>query len=403
MRGYFERMGVVTMPDPSTIVRMSLDPPVPRQPADRRPLIAAAVGIAALVIGAVVAFVVLRGSPSATASPSAAQSTSPSPTATERPSPTAGPTARCPLDGEPLAEGTELVEPALAVQIENDPAARPARNLTRADIVIETTVEGDVTRFSAIFLCDGTLGLTGPVRSARYHNIDLWQDLRVLTIGFGASDGALERFADAGMPYPNGNDGGWPWYERTSSREAPHNVYVDLEALRDDLDEDDRLMALADRVDELRPPWTISEDAVLPDDGHDVTSLDIRTNSFWEFGWTWDADLGAYRRSDAGVEIEDEATDEPLAFTSLIVQRVTQEVVTGDPDPGGFDRRLQHLVGSGEGMLYTQGRGFEISWERPTSADGTTWTFTDSGEPLVLPPGEVWWHVLPHESVVTEG
>ena len=389
---------MATAPDPSTIVRMSIDHPAPRQPAQRRPLIVVVVGIAVLAIGAVAC------SPPATASPSdSVASAAPSPT--ERPSPTGSPgtPANCPLDGEPLAEGTELVEPALAVQIENDPASRPARNLTRADIVIETLVEGDVTRFTAIFLCDETEGLTGSIRSARYHNIDLWQDLRVLTIGFGASLGALERFADAGMPYPNGNDGGWPWYERVSSREAPHNVYVDLEALRDDLDEDDRLMALADDVDELRPPWTFSAEAVLPDDARDVTSLNIRTNSFWEFGWTWDAELGAYRRSDAGVEIEDEATGEPLAFTTLIVQRVTQEVVTGDPDPGGFDRRLQHLVGSGEGMLYAQGRAVEISWERPTAEDRTTWTFTATGEPLVLPPGEIWWHILPDESVVTEG
>ena len=377
---------------------MSIDQPAPRQPVQRRPRIAAAIGIAALAIGAVAC------SPAASASPSVSvASATPSPT--ERPSPTGSPApvTDCPLDGEPLAEGTELVEPALVVQIENDPAARPARNLTRADIVIETLVEGDVTRFSAIYLCDETIGLTGPVRSARYHNIDLWQDIRVLTVGFGASLGALERFADAGMPYPNGNDGGWPWYERTADREAPHNLYVDLEALRDDLDEDDRLMALADEVDELRPPWTFSADAVLPDDARDVTSLNIRTNSFWEFGWAWDAELGAYRRSDAGVEIDDEATDEPLAFTSLIVQRVTQEVVTGDPDPGGFDRRLQHLVGSGEGVLYAQGRAIEISWERPTAEDRTTWTFTATGEPLVLAPGEVWWHILPHESVVTEG
>lgn len=379
---------------------MSSERPAPSRHAERHPPSRWAIGIAALLIGAAAAC-----SPAATASPSARVSPSPSPTESESPSPTGspGPTAACPLDGEPLAEGTELVEPALVVQIENDPAARPARNLTRADIVIETLVEGDVTRFSAIFLCDETEGLTGSIRSARYHNIDLWQDIGVLTVGFGASDGALERFADAGMPYPNGNDGGWPWYERTSDREAPHNVYVDLEALRADLSQDERLIALADAVDELRPPWTFSEDAALPDEARDVTSLDIRTNSFWEFGWTWDADLGAYRRSDAGEEIDDEATDEPLAFTSLIVQRVTQEVVTGDPDPGGFDRRLQHLVGSGEGVLYTQGRAVEISWERPTAEDRTTWTFTATGEPVVLLPGEVWWHILPHESVVTEG
>ena len=388
---------MATGADPATIVGMSIDHPAPRQPAQRRPLTAAVIGIAVLVIGAVAC------SPPAASPSDPIPSATPSPTESPSPSGSPAPAAICPLDGEPLAEGTELTEPALAVQIENDPAARPARNLTRADIVIETLVEGDVTRFTAIFLCDETEGLTGSIRSARYHNIDLWQDLGVLTIGFGASDGALERFADAGMPYPNGNDGGWPWYERTADREAPHNVYVDLEALRADLDEDDRLMEMADDVDELRPPWTFSEDAVLPDDAREVNSLNIRTNSFWEFGWTWDADLGAYRRSDAGVEIDDEATDEPLAFTTLIVQRVEQEVVTGDPDPGGFDRRLQRLVGSGEGMLYAQGRAIEISWERPTAADRTTWTFTATGDPLVLAPGEVWWHVLPDESVVTEG
>ncbi len=112
-------------------------------------------------------------------------------------------------------------EPALAVQIENHPEARPGRNISKAEIVVETLVEGDTTRFTAIFLCEPTLGMTGPVRSARYHNIDLWQDIHVLTVGFGASPGAVERFINAGMPYPNGIDGGWPWYARYGLAQAP--------------------------------------------------------------------------------------------------------------------------------------------------------------------------------------
>jgi hypothetical protein len=110
-----------------------------------------------------------------------------------------------PIDDAALGDRTPLV-----VQIENHPAARPARNLNNADLVFEATVEGDATRFSAVFLCQPTDGLTGPVRSARYYNIDLWQDLHVLTVGFGASNPALDRFATAGMPYVNGIQGGWP-------------------------------------------------------------------------------------------------------------------------------------------------------------------------------------------------
>lgn len=302
----------------------------------------------------------------------------------------------------PLAEDLELVYPALAVQIENHPEARPARNLSNADIIIEGTVEGDTTRFTGIYLCDETEGMTGPVRSARYYNVDLWRDLHVLTVGFGASLGALDRFAQAGMPYPNGMDGVWPWYQRYGPRPAPHNLYVDLEAMRSALSTDTRLMALADDVDELRPPWTFDDEPTLPDEGRDVARIDMATNSYWRFGFVWDAEQGVYLRTDAGAYIEDEANGEAVAPTSVVVQWVTQETVFGDPDPGGNPRRLQHLVGSGEGVVYTGGRAYEIRWERPTTADRTTWTFADTGEPLELPPGQVWWEILPIGSSLSE-
>jgi hypothetical protein len=288
------------------------------------------------------------------------------------------------------------------VQVENHPEARPARNLSRADMIIEGTVEGDTTRFTALYLCDPTDGMTGPVRSARYYNVDLWQDLHVLTVGFGASLGALERFAVAGMPYPNGMDGGWPWYQRYGTRAAPHNLYVDLEGLRDGLTESPALAALAERVDELRPPFAFAAEPNLPANSRGVGEIEIWTNGYWYFGFTWDADQGVYLRSDAGVLIEDEATGDAVAPTSVVVQNVTQETVFGDPDPGGNPRRLQHLVGSGDGTLYTFGSAYPLLWSRPTAADATTWTFAETGEPVVLPPGQVWLEFLPVEASLFE-
>ena len=47
-------------------------------------------------------------------------------------------------------------------------------------MVVEATVEGDVTRFTGIYLCRKSKDLVGPVRSGRYYSIDLWQDLQVL-------------------------------------------------------------------------------------------------------------------------------------------------------------------------------------------------------------------------------
>jgi hypothetical protein len=84
------------------------------------------------------------------------------------------------------------------------------------------------------------------------------------------------------------------------------------------------------------------------------------------------------------------------------VQRVTEEVVYGDPDPGGNTRRLQHLVGEGAGTLYVDGRAIALHWSRPTAADGTIWTYADGGKPVVLRPGVVWWEIIPVQAGLTE-
>jgi hypothetical protein len=268
-------------------------------------------------------------------------------------------------------------------------------------MVVEATVEGDTTRFTAIVLCQDTEGLTGPVRSARYYNIDLWQDLGVLTVGFGASNGALDRFAAAHMPYVNGITGAWPWFRRSGTNAAPHNLYGDIEAIRSAFGGNASLDGLAARVRPLRPPFTFDPDVELPP-GRSVASLEIRTNSYWRIGWHWDEGRRGWQRFDAGLAIQDAATGEPVIATSVVMQRVTQETVYGDPDPAGNPRRLQHLVGEGAGTLYVNGHAIDLRWSRPSAADGTRWTYADGGAPVILPPGVVWWEIVPTGAGLSE-
>jgi hypothetical protein len=375
-----------------------------------RPVLLAGVSILTLALlgGGWVAFGGTPApSPTPTPSPTASPTPSPSPTPTSTPSPTPSPSptpepvVRCPLNGLPVDDAGLLARTALAVQIENHPGARPARNLSRADMVIEAPVEGDTTRFTAIILCRATEGLTGPTRSARYYNVDLWQDLGVLTVGFGASPGALNRFAAAHMPYVNGITGAWPWFRRYGTYAAPHNLYSDVEAVRAALGSNGNLDRLAATVHALRPPFTFDPEVELPA-GRAVKGLEIRTNSYWRIGWIWDGAVGTWQRLDAGVAITDAATGEQVAAGSVVVQRVNQETVYGDPDPGGNSRRLQHLVGQGAGTLYVGGRAIDVRWSRPSAADGTTWTYAEGGDPVVLPPGVVWWEIIPTGAGLTE-
>ena len=339
--------------------------------------------------------------PSATATISSTPSPSPSPTPWPSPSPSVAPVVACPLNGLPVADPSLLNRPALAVQIENNPLARPARNLSNADMVVEAPVEGDTTRFSAIFLCRTTVGLTGPIRSARYYEIDLWQDLQVLPVGFGASTAALHRFATAGMPYLNGITGAWPWFVRHGTKPAPHNLYGDVDAMRAAFGAGGPIDRLATKVGPLRPPFAFDAGAIVPA-GRPVLTVEIRTSRSWRFGWRWDAIAGLWNRQDAGLPVTDEVTGDPVSAAHVVVQRVVEDVVYNDPDPGGNARRYQHLVGKGNGTLYTQGRGIALRWSRPTAADGTRWTYADSGEPVVLPPGVVWWEIVPITAPVTE-
>jgi hypothetical protein len=150
----------------------------------------------------------------------------------------------------------------------------------------------------------------------------------------------------------------------------------------------------------LRAPFAFDDDPDLPAGADEVASLTIQTAGYWRFGWTWDAGSERWLRSDAGAAVTDEVTGDRLAARTVVVQDVTEEVVYGDPDPGGNPRRLHHLVGSGSGTIYVDGRAFAARWSRPTAADGTTWTFAD-GSPVILPPGQVWLEIIPSQATVT--
>jgi hypothetical protein len=366
-----------------------------------RPLGLAAAGMVVVIAGGWFAFSG-NGSPplkpSSSPEPSATITVTPSPTVSPSPEPVA---ATCPLNGLPLGSDGLLSPVALAVQIDNHPEARPGRNLSRADMVIEATVEGDTTRFTAIFLCRPTEGLTGPVRSARYYTLDVWRDLHVLPYFFGGAAKAIALFRDAHMPFVNGIKGEWPWFRRYGSAAAPHNLYADIEATRAAFGSLATLDGRAANVRPLRPQFDFLTNVEVPN-GRPVAAVQLQTNSYWRFGWTWDLSKGLWLRSDAGQPISDAATGERVAARCVVVQKVVETIDYTSLDPGGSPRRVQQLVGSGTGTLYVNGQAIDLRWSRPTQQDGTRWTYAASGKRVVLPVGVMWWEIIPTYAGVTE-
>ena len=342
--------------------------------------------------------------PAPTASPTASPTPSPTPTASPTPSPSPSPTpvAVCPMTGQEVSDPELAHRVPMLVQIENNPIARPPSGLNLADLVIEAPVEGDTTRFSAVFMCRESLDASvGPVRSARYFNIDYWQMMRVVTFHFGGAGKVVARFGNRGMPYANGLTGGWGFFYRAGPWPQPHDVYLDVDAARSEL-EGGVISGLAEAAGEVRGPFSFSKAAELPT-GRAVSSIGLQTSSFWNFGWQLDADANVWLRTDAGQPNFDGLSGDRISARSVIVQVVEQDVLVGENDPGGYPRRYQHLVGSGDGVLYVDGRAHDVHWSRPTQWDRTTWTYADSGDPVVLPLGRVWWEIVPVGSGISEG
>jgi hypothetical protein len=340
-------------------------------------------------------------SPTPSATPTATPTPTPSPSPTPTPSPS--PVAVCPMNG------LELSDPALAdrvpiiAQIENNPVARPPSGLNLADLVIEAPVEGDTTRFMAVFMCRDSLGAAvGPIRSARYFNIDLHQQLRAVTFHFGGGGRPLARLDRNGVPRVDGLKEGWGFFQRGGPWGAPHNVYLDVDSARAEL-EGGALAALAETVEDPgRAPFAFDPAAQVPA-GRGVSSIGLQTASFWHFGWQWDAAAGLWLRTDAGAPNTDRLSGERLTARTVMVQVVRQDVLAGELDPGGYPRRFQHLIGEGDGVLYIDGQAHDVHWSRPSKGYVTRWTYADSGEPVVLPPGRVWWEIVPIGSAIAEG
>ena len=119
--------------------------------------------------------------------------------------------------------GEPVVRPSLAVKIENTAVARPQTGLDQADVVWETIVEFDVSRFIAVFHSQVPAEV-GPIRSVRPMDPVILAPMHGLLAFSGGQPGILDLVAASGVQMIS-HDAGAPGMYRTKDRAAPHNVY----------------------------------------------------------------------------------------------------------------------------------------------------------------------------------
>ena len=276
---------------------------------------------------------------------------------------------RSPFTGEPV----RVLNPVLAVKIDNIVHARPQTGLTHADIVYVLPVEGGLSRFLAIF-SSGYPPVVGPVRSAREDDLQVLRQFGRPAFAYSGATPALLRYIHRSARIVDLYAGTARGYYRDNSRVAPYNLYAHT----------GQLLAQAPGASRARD---IGFRFGPPPPGGMVTGSASVSYPAASFKFTWSAARGRWLVSMDGAPAV--TTDGgPLAPATVVIQhttvRTSRFLEYGKPPP------FAESVGSGTAEVLRDGKAWMTHWSRPDAETGTTFTTTTSGQPMTFATGQVW-------------
>lgn len=299
-------------------------------------------------------------------------------------------------------EWSDYYQPML-VQIDNTDGGTGVRSpwgALDADVIYETPLHKiGATRMSFLF-SDNIPYSVGPVRSARVGHCWLREEWEA---GFcfygsqelpGSSCNAVFRETGAdkkGVIFSGIVGSGKPWaryYTRISSLVAPHNVDVNVSAIRD----------LIPKSHVATPhPFLFKDDQNY--DGEEATHISIDVNhKLYDSAFEYNSEENCYYRTVNGEPFTNrdfetkETTDVPIQ--NLIIQRTHVEWNNGN----SLAPITEH-IGKGNADIFIAGKYIAGYWERPDYKSRTVYMDADGNE-IKLQRGVTYIFVTQYETPV---
>jgi hypothetical protein len=292
----------------------------------------------------------------------------------------------CPLSGLPAPEGKVPQRPALAIKIDNYPAARPQSGLGQADIVFEEPVEGGITRLVAVFQCQNA-DLVGPIRSARAVDAPILDQLSKPIFIHVVGIPPVLSLVKAADLFDEPLLARGPVVQNPRGRYAPYDTYVSAAA------------GWQLQPTDTAPPAPIFTYSSTTPEGTPVTSLHIPYSQSSNVTWTWYPGSGNWLLSYSGVPATI-AEGGQIAVPNVVVQTV--QVTYGpwvENSEGALEVQCQ-LTGSGPLEVFRNGLEMTGTWRR-SSLEAPTRLVASNGSTIALQPGETWVELVPSTIAVT--
>lgn len=226
------------------------------------------------------------------------------------------------LTGVPDLTDGAIGKRPVAVMVNNVSYAMPQYGVSQADIIFEIPVEGDATRFMALYGDYTQVPKICPIRSCRYYFPALSQGFDAFYVNWGIDDTMADYLEALNMDQIEGitNTGGLfgrdqdrlnQGYslEHTGYFDGTKLVsYIESQGLRTDLNEDKKGPAFQ---------FNGLEEQLKPE-GSDCTSVQINFGA-QSSQFTYDAENKVYLKQINGDAQVDGKTGEQLAFTNVFV------------------------------------------------------------------------------------
>ncbi len=279
------------------------------------------------------------------------------------------------LDGQLLEAGKTELRP-IAVVLENHFESRPISGLDQASIIYEVIVEGDISRFLAIFAGDISAKKIGPVRSVRPFFVDLAQEWQPILFHAGGSVEGLAQLKASPVDNINEISADGIYFWRDPNRSRPHNLYTSANLIKRAI--------VAKEIDSKVDfsPWLFKDDQPEGDGNELVSSftVDFSGNPLYRVRYEYNQQNNNYTRYLSG---KVHKTDQGIILKAknIVIQKVDFEIVD---DYGRLDIDVS---GGGKAEIYQDGRKIVGSWKK---IKGRTRFYNQAGEEIKFNRGTIW-------------
>jgi hypothetical protein len=291
------------------------------------------------------------------------------------------------LDGGKFPKGMDGSTTAVAVKVENDPAARPQSGLDEADVVYEEIVEGGITRFMAIFHC-GDSKKVGPIRSARFDDPKLALPFTNTLAYSGANSIVQKELRKRGIMSLTEGMKGNPLFRSPAGSISVHSVFTDTTVIR---------KYVPKKADP--PAFHVFPRGDVPKNAKAAKRVQVNFEDANTIEYVYKR--GLWHRWEAGSKFM-AASGKQIAVPNLLVQEVrvdnSKKIVDieGNPSP---DIRLE---GKGRALLFRDGKVVRGVWR--IKREGRPPVFeTAKGEAMAFAEGPIWVELVPARKGTVKG